>query len=65
MKIKAIKNYYDKQLEKDIKIDEIYDVSEERAQLIIGVGFAIPMAKEEKKEEVKEDKKAKKENKKK
>lgn len=65
MKIKAIKNYFDKQLQKDIKLNDVYEVEEERAKQIISVGFAIPLPSEEKKEEVKEDKKVKKSTKKK
>lgn len=63
MKIKAIKGYYDKQLQKDIKVDDVYEVNEERANQIISVGFAIPLPVEEKKQEEVEDKKIKKESK--
>lgn len=62
MRIKAIRNYYDLQLEKNIQIDDTYEVTEERGKQIINVGYAIEIP-EEKKEEKKEEKNIKKESK--
>ena len=35
MKVKAIKNYYDKQLKKDVKAGEEFEVNEERANILV------------------------------
>lgn len=40
MKIKALISYFDKQLNKQIEVGEIYEVSKERGQQIIGVNYA-------------------------
>lgn len=40
MKIKALISYFDKQLNKQIEVGEIYEVSKERGEQIIGVNYA-------------------------
>jgi hypothetical protein len=35
MKVKCIKNYYDKQLKKDIKVGAEFEVTEERANVLV------------------------------
>lgn len=40
MKIKAIISYFDKQLNKQIEVGEVYEVSKERGEEIIGVKYA-------------------------
>lgn len=51
MKIKAILNYFDKELQKSIVAGEEYEVSKERGEVIISNGYAEEVKKEEKKEE--------------
>ena len=36
MKVKATKNYYDKQLKKDVQAGTEFEVSEERAKVLVG-----------------------------
>lgn len=36
MKVKATKNYFDKQLKKDIQAGTEFEVSEERANVLVG-----------------------------
>ena len=59
MKIKAILNYFDKELQKSIVAGEEYEVSKERGEVIISNGYAEEV--KEKKEE--EPKKVEKEEK--
>lgn len=42
--IKAIKDYTDIELDKDIKAGDEYEVTEERAEVIVNAGFAIKLA---------------------
>ncbi len=45
MKIKAIKTYRDKHEDRMIKLGEIYDTIDERAELIVSKGFAVKVEK--------------------
>lgn len=40
MKIKVLVNYYDEQLKKDVMIGDVLDVTKDRADQIIKVGYA-------------------------
>lgn len=53
MKIRALKNYTDKELDKAVAINEVYEVSEERGNYIISRGYAIAAEVEEPKQKEK------------
>ena len=54
MRIKAIKDYYDTFEDKDVKVGDVYDTTDERADLIVSVKYAeIVEVAEEKKDEKK------------
>jgi hypothetical protein len=44
MRVKCIKNYYDKQLKEDIKVGAEFDVDEDRATVLIGAGVCDSVA---------------------
>ena len=50
MKIRALKNYTDKELDKTVAINEVYEVSEERGNYIISRGYAIAVEDSKQKE---------------
>ena len=66
VKIRAIKDYFDTYEKKDVRLDDVYDTTEERALVITGAGFAVyeeePVKKTEEKPEKKEKKSGKKRN---
>lgn len=41
MMIRAVKDYFDKELQKSVKKDDCYEVSEDRGNYIINAGFAV------------------------
>lgn len=44
MKVKAIKNYFDKQLKKDVEAGKEFEVSEERANILVSAGVCEKLA---------------------
>lgn len=55
MKVKCIKNYFDKELDKSIEVDNEFTVSEARAKTLVDAGVCVivaaPEAKTRKKKE--------------
>lgn len=59
MKVKAVLNYYDKELKKDITVGEILDVTKERAEVLLKGNTSSnnkPFVKVVKEKKVKEEK---------
>ena len=44
MKVKCIKNYFDKQLKKDVEAGKEFEVSEERANILVSAGVCEKLA---------------------